>query len=154
MIDRRRTSIAALALSASTFVALLLQEGYSDRTYTPVPGDVPTIGFGTTSGVKEGDKITPPVAVARALTDTQKFEGVLKECIKVPLSQNEYDAYVSFTYNIGPTAFCKSNLVKKLNSGDYEGACNELTKWVYVKGRYSRGLDNRRQAEKKLCLGY
>jgi len=153
MINRRRTSIAGLVLSASTFVAILLHEGYSDKAYTPVPGDVPTIGFGTTSGVKPGDTIAPVEAVSKALRDVQKFEGGLKECVKVPLSQNEYDAFVSFAYNIGPKAFCGSTLVAKLNKEDYEGACNELSRWVYVKGRKVQGLVNRREKERRLCLG-
>ena len=153
MIDRRRTSIAGLVLSASAFVAILLHEGYSGKAYTPVPGDVPTIGFGTTSGVKPGDTMAPVEAVSKALRDVQKFEGALKECVKVPLSQNEYDAFVSFAYNIGPKAFCNSTLVAKLNKEDYEGACNEMSRWVYVKGRKVHGLVNRREKERKLCLG-
>jgi lysozyme len=131
----------------------LLHEGYSDKAYTPVPGDVPTIGFGTTSGVKPGDTIAPVEAVSKALRDVQKFEGALKECVKVPLSQNEYDAFVSFAYNIGPKAFCNSTLVAKLNKEDYEGACNEMSRWVYVKGRKVQGLVNRREKERRLCLG-
>ena len=153
MITRRRTSIAGLVLSASAFVAILLHEGYSDKAYIPVPGDVPTIGFGTTSGVKPGDKIVPTEAVSRALSDVQKFEGGLKECVKVPLSQHEYDAFVSFAYNIGPKAFCNSTLVAKLNKEDYEGACNEMSRWVYVNGRKVQGLVNRREKERRLCLG-
>jgi lysozyme len=134
-------------------VAILLHEGYSDKAYTPVPGDVPTIGFGTTSGVKPGDTIEPVEAVSKALRDVQKFEGALKECVKVPLSQNEYDAFVSFAYNLGPKAFCNSTLVAKLNKEDYEGACNEMSRWVYVKGRKVQGLVNRREKERRLCLG-
>ena len=153
MIDRRRAGIAGLALSASTFVALLMHEGYSDTAYTPVPGDVPTIGFGTTEGVKPGDHITPPRAVARALTDAQKFEGALKSCVKVPLAQYEYDAYVSLSYNIGPTAFCGSTLVKKLNAGEYDAACIAILNWDKFKGKPLRGLTIRRQAEYKMCIG-
>lgn len=153
MNRRTRTGVAGLVISASAFVAILLHEGYSDRTYIPVPGDVPTIGFGTTSGVKAGDTITPPKAVDRALRDVTKFEGVIKECVKVPLYQHEYDAFVSFAYNVGPVAFCSSTLVKKLNAGDYTGACNELSRWVYVRGKKVKGLENRREAERKLCLG-
>ena len=153
MNKRTRTSIAGLALSASAFVAILLHEGYSDKTYIPVPGDVPTIGFGTTSGVKSGDTITPPKAVEKALRDVTGFEGSIKKCVKVPLYQYEYDAYVSFAYNVGPAAFCSSTLVKKLNAEDYAGACNELPRWVYAGGKKLKGLENRREAERKLCLG-
>ncbi len=151
MIDRRL--ITALTVSASAFVALTMSEGYSDTAIIPVPGDVPTIGFGTTEGVKPGDRITPPRAVARALTDVQKFEGALKACVKVPLAQHEYDAYVRLAYNIGPTAFCGSTLVKTLNASDYSGACRQILVWDKFKGKPLRGLTARRQTEYKLCIG-
>ena len=150
---RTRTSIAALALSASALVALVTHESYTDKAVIPVKGDVPTIGFGTTEGVRMGDHITPPQALARSLASVEKFEGAIKNCVKVPLYQYEYDAAVSFSYNVGPSAFCKSTMVKKWNAGDYAGGCNELAKWVYVGGRRVQGLANRREAERKLCLG-
>lgn len=153
MIDRRRAGIAGLAVSASAFVAIVMHEGYSDHAITPVPGDVPTIGFGTTSGVKPGDTITPPRAVARALSDMQKYEGAIKQCVKVPLAQQEYDAYVSLAYNIGPTAFCSSTLVKKLNAGDYAGACQQILAWDKFRGKPLRGLTIRRQEEYAQCMG-
>ena len=151
MIDRR--VIAGLAVSASAFVAIVVHEGYSDTAIVPVPGDVPTIGFGTTGGVKPGDTITPPRAVARALTDMQKFEGAIKKCVTVPLHQHEYDAYVSLAYNIGPTAFCNSTLVKRLNAEAYAAACQQILVWDRFKGKPLRGLTIRRQAEYKLCMG-
>ncbi len=66
MIQRPRLSVAALALSAIGFAGIVAHEGYSDKAIIPVPGDKPTIGFGTTEGVKAGDTITPPKAVIRA----------------------------------------------------------------------------------------
>jgi lysozyme len=148
-----RILVAALSLSAVAFGGLVLHEGYSDRAIIPVPGDVPTIGFGTTEGVKMGDRITPPQAVLRALTDVQRFEGALKNCVRVPLHQHEYDAYVSLAYNIGPTAFCGSTLVKKLNAQDYVGACKEVLRWDKFKGRPLPGLTKRRQQEYRRCMG-
>jgi lysozyme len=146
-----RVKLAGLSLSAIALVGIALHEGYSDRAYIPVPGDVPTIGFGTTEGVKPGDTITPPKALQRALQDVQKFEGALKRCVKVPLHQFEYDAYISLSYNIGPTAFCGSTLVKKLNAEDYAGACAEILRWDKFKGQPLRGLTIRRQQEYQLC---
>jgi len=148
-----RIAIAALSLSAIGFAGIVAHEGYSERAITPVPGDVPTIGFGTTAGVKPGDRITPPRAVARALTDVQQFEGALKRCVTVPLAQHEYDAYLSLAYNIGPRAFCGSTLVKKLNTQDYAAACNEILKWDKFNGQPLRGLTARRQQENRQCLG-
>jgi lysozyme len=149
----KRTLVASLALSASAFVGIATHEGYRGDAYIPVPGDVPTLGFGTTEGVKLGDKITPPKALERALSDVSKFEGALKQCVKVPLYQHEYDAYVQFSYNVGGGAFCSSTLVKKLNREDYVGACSELLRWTRAGGRELPGLVKRRQAEYQLCLG-
>lgn len=148
-----RNVVAGLSLSAAALVGIVLHEGYSNEAITPVPGDVPTIGFGTTEGVKMGDKITPPKALERALSDISKYEGALKKCVRVPLSQNEYDAYVSLSYNIGTGAFCKSTLVKYLNEFRYEEACNEILKWDKFKGKPLRGLTLRRQEEHRKCLG-
>lgn len=154
MINRHpRTTIAALSLSAAALVGIVTHEGYSDKAYTPVPGDVQTIGFGTTEGVKPGDTITPTKALARALTDIGKFEGAIKKCVKVPLHQHEYDAYLSIAYNIGSGAFCGSTLVRKLNAGDYAGACTEILKWDRFQGKPLRGLTLRRQDEYRKCTG-
>ena len=148
-----RTTLAALALSAAGLVGIALNEGYSDRAIVPVAGDVPTIGFGTTDGVKPGDTITPPKALERALRDVQKFEGAVKQCVTVPLTQYEYDAYISLAYNIGPTNFCGSTLVRKLNAQDYAGACREILRWDRFKGQPLAGLTARRQREYQQCTG-
>lgn len=148
-----RTTIAALSISGAALVGLLTSEGFRDKAYIPVAGDVPTIGFGTTDGVKMGDSIDPVRAVNRAHRDVVKFESAIKKCVTAPLYQHEYDAYVKLTYNIGASAFCKSTLVRKLNAGDYDGACEEILRWDRFKGKPLRGLTNRRQEEYKLCRG-
>ena len=143
----RRQSIAALALSAVGLVTIAIHEGYRNRAYKDTVG-VSTIGFGTTKGVKMGDKITPPKALQRTLSDIQKYEGAVKKCVKVPLYQYEYDAYMDFAYNIGTTKFCSSTLVKKLNKEDYYGACKEILRWVK-----QPELKQRRQDEYRMCIG-
>lgn len=149
----KRISVAALALSAAGLVGIALHESYTDKAVIPLPGDVPTIGFGSTDGVKLGDRTTPPQALERALKDVQKYEGALRQCVRVPLHQYEYDAYVSLAYNIGGKAFCGSTLVRKLNAGDYAGACAEIIRWVYAAGRKVDGLVNRRAEERAQCQG-
>lgn len=149
----KRQNIAAISLSATALVAIVLHEGYRENAYIPVAGDIPTIGFGTTSGVKLGDRTTPEKALQVAMKDVQQFEGAIKSCVTVPLSQNEYDAFTSLAYNIGSGAFCKSTLVKKLNTSDYIGACNEILKWNKYQGKPLAGLTKRRQEEHKKCLG-
>lgn len=152
-MTRARVAIAALAVSAAAFGALIQFEGYSSRAITPVPGDRPTLGFGTTQDVELGDTIDPVRAVERALTDVSRFEGAAKKCIAVPLHQYEYDAFIQLSYNIGSTAFCNSTLVHKLNALDYAGACAEILRWNHFKGRPLRGLTMRRQAEFRRCSG-
>ncbi len=149
----KRIVIAALALSAAGFVGIATQESYTDTAIIPVPGDVPTIGFGTTEGVKLGDKTTPPRALARALRDVEKTESAIHRCVHVPLAQREYDAYTSLAYNIGATAFCHSTLVKKVNALDYVGACAEISRWDKFHGKPLPGLTNRRARERAQCEG-
>lgn len=148
-----RFAVAALSLSAAGLVSIVGFEGFSEKTYVPVAGDVPTIGFGSTEGVKMGDTITVPKAIERLYRDTEKAESAIGRCVKVPLSQGEFDAFTSFAFNVGAEAFCDSTLVKKLNAADYAGACAELKRWVYVDGRRVQGLVNRREAEYRLCMG-
>lgn len=152
-MSQHRISIAVLTLSAAGFVGIALHESYTDRAVIPIPGDVPTIGFGTTEGVKLGDKITPPKALVRALTDVNKFEGALKRCVKVPLHQFEFDAYLSLSYNIGSGAFCSSTLVRLLNQERYAEACAQISRWDRAGGRVVRGLTNRRAVERAQCEG-
>jgi lysozyme len=150
---KTRTTVAALALSATALVSIAVHESYRGEAYIPIPGDVPTIGFGTTKGVKMGDKIDPVTALKRKVEDVAQFEGALKQCVKVPLHQYEYDAYISLAYNIGSSAFCKSTLVRYLNEGKYDLACREILRWNKANGRVVQGLVNRREAEHKKCIG-
>jgi lysozyme len=147
-----RTKITALALSAGALVGIATYEGYSGDAYRDIVG-IWTIGFGTTAGVTPSQKIDPVKALQRKMEDIQKFEGAIKQCVKVPLYQHEYDAYLSLSYNIGPTAFCKSTLVRKLNQQDYSGACAQILRWNRAGGEVVRGLSIRREAEYKQCLG-
>lgn len=149
-----RIAVAALSLSASALVGIALHEGFEPKAYIPVPGDVPTIGFGTTTGVKMGDTITPERALVRLLTDADRFQKAVKRCAPVPMHQYEFDAYVSLTYNIGEGAFCRSTLVKLLNQQKYEEACQQILRWNKFKGRELAGLTKRRNEEYQKCLGY
>lgn len=151
-----RTALAALTLSASALVGIAVHEAFRPTAYLPTPNDVPTIGFGTTGGVQMGDKITVERALVRLLADADKFQRDLKACIgDVPLHQHEWDAYVSWAYNVGTGAACRSTLVRKLKQTppDYAGACKELLRWDKQGGKTLRGLTIRRQAEYKQCIG-
>ena len=147
-----RTNVAALVISASALVGIAINEGYVGQTYKDVVG-VPTLGFGETKGVQPGQTTTPPKALKQLLSSADDHATGIKQCIAVPLSQGEYDAYLSLSYNIGVGAFCKSNLVKKLNTQDYAGACQEILKWNRAGGVVQPGLNKRRYEEFNTCMG-
>lgn len=147
----KRVPVAALALSASGIVAIALSEGFVGKAYRDIVG-VWTIGFGTTKDVKPGDTITVEKALERKLDDTRQFHKGMEACVSVPLTQREYDAYLSLSYNIGTSAFCGSTLVKLLNAKDYEGACKQILRWNKAGGRVVKGLTLRRESEYALCM--
>lgn len=145
--------IIVAALSASALIGLALHEGFRDKAYDDGVG-VQTIGFGTTEGVKPGDTITVERALVRLGADVAKFERELRACVgDVPMYQHEWDAVVSWAYNVGTGAACGSTLVKKLRAGDYPGMCKELLRWNRGGGRVLRGLTIRRQKEYEQCRG-
>jgi lysozyme len=151
-VKSNRQAIAALVISASTLVGIAVHEGYVGQTYLDAVG-VPTIGFGETKGVKPGQTTTPPRALVQLLKSADEHAKGMSSCIKVPLHQYEFDAYLSFTYNVGVGAFCRSTLNRKLNAQDYDGACAELLKWDKAGGKTLRGLTTRRQEEFRICSG-
>ncbi|ENV08995.1 MULTISPECIES: lysozyme [Acinetobacter] len=116
-----------------------------------------TIGFGTTvfpNGVKvkRGDTCTKAQAMTFFQHDLQRFEAAVNSVVKVPVSQNQFDALVSLTYNIGETAFKKSTLLAKLNKGDFIGAADQFKVWNIGGGKVMKGLERRRAAERNLFL--
>jgi lysozyme len=130
-VNKARIAIAVLTLSAGGLVGIINRESFSPVAYPdPVHGArVPTIGFGSTAGVKMGDTITPVQAVNRTMRELRDFEGALKGCISAPLHQHEFDAYVELAHNIGASAFCGSTIVRRVNAGDYAGGCDAILLW-------------------------
>lgn len=146
--------LASVTLSASALVGIAIHEGYRESAYIPIVGDVPTLGFGDTHNVKMGDKTDPIRALVRLSEHTESFQRDLKKCIgDVPMYQYEWDAVVSWAYNVGTGAACKSTLVKHLKMRDYPAACAELLKWNKFNGKELKGLTVRRQQEYNLCIG-
>ena len=152
MSNKTRITVAALAVSAAALVGIATHEGYRGEAYKDAVG-VPTIGFGETAGVKPGERTTPERALVQLLSSTEKHADAIRQCIKVPLYQHEFDSYVSLAYNIGTGAFCKSTLVKKLNAKDYTGACEEIRRWNRAGGKVLPGLTKRRETEYRMCMG-
>lgn len=127
-------------------------EGLRLKAYDDGVG-VWTIGYGTTvingRKVKKGDTCTAEQAKSYMAQDLMQFESAVNQ-VKVPLNQNQYDALVSLTYNIGVSAFLGSTLLKKLNAKDYKGAAEQFPRWNRAGGKVMRGLTNRRAKERKL----
>lgn len=149
---KNRLLIGALSISATALITIASNEGYVGETYTDAVG-IPTIGFGETKGVKYGQKTDPVRALIQLNASMDEHAKGIAKCINVPISQGEYDAYISFAYNVGVNAFCTSTLNKKLNAMDYYGACKELLRWNKAGGKVLNGLTKRREQEYKQCLG-
>lgn len=149
-----RSILAVMTLAASTLVGIALHENYKEDAYLPTPNDVPTIGFGATTGVKMGDKTDPVRALKRLQQELDEtYVAGVKKCVKVPLYDYEFGAYIEFAYNIGVNAFCTSTLVKILNEGDYAGACAQISRWDKQNGKVLKGLTRRREEERAICEG-
>jgi lysozyme len=128
-------------------------EGFSPAIY-PCPAGIPTVGYGHV--VLKHEKFPPTITKQEAekilQQDLVQFENSVNNLIKVPLNQNQFDALVSFTFNLGGGALQRSTLRQRLNRGEYRDAANEFTKWVFAGGRRLRGLVRRREAERDLFL--
>ncbi len=111
-----------------------------------------TIGYGHTAGVKPGDTITEGQAEQFLRDDLDQFEAAVYRLVNVTLSQHQFDALVSFTFNLGEGNLKNSTLLKKLNAGDYSGAAEEFPRWNRADGRVVEGLTRRRLAERDMFL--
>lgn len=128
------------------------KEGLRLEAYRCSAG-VLTIGYGHTAGVVPGMKIDLMQAEKFFLEDLQeKAEAVVNRLVKVPLTQGQYDALVSFTFNLGAGNLMKSTLLKLLNAGDYGGAAGQFERWNKSGGKITAGLVKRRKEEKEMFL--
>lgn len=117
------------------------------------PIGIPTICFGSTKGVRIGDRKTVPECEALLIEELRDHELGMRLCMKEPdkVPEGAYIAFLSFTYNVGVGAFCKSTLRKKADAGDLRGACAELSRWDKAAGIRLPGLTKRRAEERKMC---
>lgn len=124
-------------------------EGLELKAYK-CPAGVWTIGYGHTKGVKQGDVITPAQATAYLQADLTDAEKAVNSQ-NLRISQNQYDALVSFTFNVGTGNFLKSTLLKKVKiNPDDSSIRSEFAKWKYGSGKVLPGLVRRREAEANL----
>lgn len=126
-------------------------EGRSLVAYVD-PVGIPTICDGYTHGVKLSDVATPERCDALTEQEVRKALAVVDRSVPQTLPDGMRVALASFVYNVGPGAYGSSTLLRKLRSGDLAGACNQLPRWVYAGGKKLRGLELRREAERKICL--
>ncbi|EGK5349387.1 lysozyme [Salmonella enterica] len=134
-------------------------EGCRLKAYPdPKTGGAPwTIGYGWTGKV-DGKPVTPDTVIAQETADRLlktglvSYERDVSRLVKVKLTQGQFDALVSFVYNLGVRAFSGSTLLRKLNAGDYDGAAGEFMRWVSPGTEVEAGLRRRRQAERDLFL--
>ena len=136
-----------MALAAALITAF---EGGFHHAYLDPPG-IPTICYGSTKGVKLYTTATDQQCAALLGKDVRDAEKAVNDLVKVRISDKTKAALVSFVFNVGRGNFAKSTLLKKLNSGDIKGACNELPRWVYSGGKKLNGLVKRRNEELQLC---
>ena len=121
-------------------------EGCELEAYKCAAG-VWTIGYGHTKNVKEGDSITKEEAETLLVNELMDYCNYVDLYVKVPLKQNQFDALVSWTYNIGPTNLQSSTMLKFLNAGDYHLIPTQIKRWNKAKGQVLEGLTRRREAE-------
>jgi lysozyme len=132
-------------------------EGFSAEPYM-CPAGKRTVGYGHVITVASPLWVhmssTLPLTKKQAMDllrqDVCYAEEVINADVKVALTQNQFDALVSFTYNIGAGAFARSTLLKLLNQSDYDGASAQFMRWIYIGKKESAGLVRRREAERAM----
>lgn len=116
------------------------------------PAGVLTIGYGHTNNVRVDDVITQAEADKLLDIDIVIKEKEVNSVLRVPVTQGQYDALVSFAFNLGIGNLKKSTLLRLVNQGKYKNASNEFSRWVYAGGKVLAGLVKRRNEEKELFL--
>jgi lysozyme len=146
-----------MVLSDNGYKLIMAFEGFSPTVYYCSAG-VPTIGYGhaITSAEEEARYRATPLTKQAALsllqTDTKKAVRSVLTQTHVPLNQNQFDALVDFTFNLGGGAYQRSTLRQLLNRADYTSAANEFPRWCKANGRPVAGLLRRRLVEQKIFL--
>ena len=140
--NNKRKLIAGIVLSAAALVGIITREGFTEKAVIPIPGDRPTIGYGSTFNnmglpVKMGDTITRTAALELAKNSIENtYSAGIKKCASdLLLTQYEFDFLVDTAYNIGVKAVCKSSMITKFRQGDSLGACSMILQYKYVNGK-------------------
>ncbi len=134
-------------------VALIKKfEGCELKAYQ-CSANVWTIGYGHTRGVKEGDEISADKAEYILLEDLIEFEKYVDQLVTVSLNQDQFDALVAWTFNLGPTNLKESTMLLRLNEAQYDDVPAQMARWNRSGGEVLEGLNRRRKAEGLLFQG-
>lgn len=158
MSNSLRNKLIAAAGGGAMLIATVFlggKDGVEGRVYEPykdVAGVWTVCDGHTGTDIIKGKKYTDRECDRLLWNDLQPVKKTVDSLVKVPLNEYQRAALYSFTYNVGAGSFSKSTLLKKLNAGDQDGACEELRRWVYAGGMKFRGLMNRRDMERSMCL--
>lgn len=140
-----------MTYSRACIDAVKFFEGFRPTPYLCPAGKL-TIGHGTTRNVVEGVVITREMAHALLIEDLDRSAADVRRLVKVPLTQGQFDALVSFAHNAGAGNLAKSTLLRMVNAGDFEGASKQFERWVHANGKKLVGLAARRKREAELFL--
>lgn len=124
-------------------------EGFRLQSYQCLAG-IWTIGYGHTRNVSRGDVMTRETAEHYFNESILQKEQIVKKLVTVSLNQQQFDALVSFVFNLGEGNFRRSTLLQKINQNDFAGASQEFKRWIYANGKQAPGLLRRRKAEEQL----
>ena len=124
-------------------------EGFSSTVYRCQAG-VPTIGFGHTKDVTEGQTITKEDALRLLMSELSTLQKALASVIHVDVTEGQFVAILSLVYNIGVWKFRTSTLLRELNKENFVNAGNEFARWIYVKRQPNEGLMRRRAKEREV----
>jgi lysozyme len=127
-------------------------EGFRSHAYQDATG-VWTIGYGHTKNVQPTDIISAAQGYSMLRKEMIEYENYVNSYVTVPLHQHQFDALVSWTYNLGPTNLKNSTLLKKLNEGKYDEVPDQIRRWNRAGGKELEGLTRRREAEALLFAG-
>ncbi|EFI58759.1 MULTISPECIES: lysozyme [Comamonas] len=144
--------IAIVGAGAAAMAVPLVQhyEGTVFSTYRDPVGIITACTGHTGPELKMGQTYTREQCEDMLYKDLAKHADALN-CVRAPLTDGQRAAFLSFAFNVGDDAFCRSTLVRKANAGDINGACAELSRWTYASGKQLPGLVRRRAAERQLC---
>lgn len=146
---KSKLAVAALSLSLAGVTAIATREGGFVRTGYLDPVGIPTACAGHTKTAVVGKKYTLSTCGRLLNEDTTEAQAAVKRLVKIKITQAQYDELTDFVFNVGTGNFASSTLLRKVNAGDCLGAGAEFPRWVYAKGQYLRGLENRRILNRK-----